>query len=113
MLCIRHHVWSTDRTEKTCLFSRLLDNWFAEMIQGQAACLKPELTLVMAHQLLQGSEGDAGRDVESSIVQRSDLIMFNCVSRMSIAVPDGQRVAACGEIERTVTQLVATHRGLL
>lgn len=57
----------------------------------------------MADQLLQGSEGDAGRDVESSIVQRSDLIMFDCVS-MAITVPDRQRVAACGETERTLSK---------
>lgn len=37
-----------------------------------------ELTLVMADQLQQGGEGVSGRDVEASIVQRTDLIMFNC-----------------------------------
>lgn len=59
-----------------------------------------ELTLVMADQLLQGAEGVSGRDVESSIVQCTDLIMFNCVTRPDITVPDGQRVAAYCKTER-------------
>lgn len=59
-----------------------------------------ELTLVMGDQLLQRAEGVAGRDVESSIVQRTDLIMFNCVTILTITVSDRQRVAACGETER-------------
>jgi len=59
----------------------------------------------MADQLLQGAKGDAGRDVESSVVQRSDFIMFNCVTRLGIKVPDRQRVAACGERETYVTML--------
>lgn len=50
----------------------------------------------MADQLLQGAKGDAGRDVESAIVQSTDLIMFNCVTRLGIMVPNRQRVAACG-----------------
>lgn len=59
-----------------------------------------KLTLVMADQLLQGAEGDAGRDVESSIVQRTDFIMFHCVTSLDIAVPDRKRVTACGRRER-------------
>lgn len=50
----------------------------------------------MADQLLQGAEGDAGRDVESPVVQRADLIMFDRVAGVGVVVPDGQRVAACG-----------------
>ena len=50
----------------------------------------------MADQLLQGAEGDTGRDVETSVVQRTNLIMFNCVTSLDIVVPDRQRVAACG-----------------
>lgn len=51
----------------------------------------------MADQLLQSAEGDARWDVESSVVQRTDLIMFNCVAGLRIAVPDRQRVASCGK----------------
>lgn len=54
----------------------------------------------MADQLLQGAKGDAGRDVEPSVVQCPNLIMFHCVTRLSVAIPDRQRVAACGERER-------------
>lgn len=54
----------------------------------------------MADQLLQGAEGVAGRDVESSVVQRTDLIMFYCVTGLDIAVPDRQRVASCSKSER-------------
>lgn len=36
------------------------------------------LTLVMVDQLLQSDEGDARRDVKASIVQGSDLVMFDC-----------------------------------
>lgn len=70
-----------------------------------------ELTLVMADQLLQGAEGVARRDVESSIVQCTDLIMFHCVTRMDIAVPDRQRVAACGK--RETKRLPCDLQGIL
>lgn len=56
---------------------------------------RSELTLVMGDHLLQGAEGDSWRDVESSVVQRSDLVMFDRVPSQGVAVPDGQRVAAC------------------
>lgn len=50
----------------------------------------------MADQLLQGAEGDSRGDVESSVVQGPNLIMFNCVPSLRVQVPDGQGVAACG-----------------
>lgn len=53
----------------------------------------------MADQLLQGGESDAGRDVESSIIQCTNLIMLHCVAGLRIIVPDRQRVAACGKGE--------------
>lgn len=49
----------------------------------------------MADQLLQGEERVAGGDVEASVVQRADLIMFDRVTRLGVEVPDGQRVTAC------------------
>ena len=55
----------------------------------------------MADQVQQGAEGDAGRDVEPSIVQHTDLIMFHCVSGPRVPVPDRQGVAACGERENS------------
>lgn len=51
----------------------------------------------MADQLLQGAKGDAGRDVEPSVIQCTDLIMLHCVTRLRVMVPDRQRVAACGK----------------
>lgn len=51
----------------------------------------------MADELLQGGEGDPGGDVEPSVVQRSDLIMFDGVAGAGVAVPDGQGVASCGK----------------
>lgn len=68
------------------------------------------LTLVMVDQLLQGAEGVAGRDVEPSVVQRTDLIMFNSVTGLSIKVPDRQGVAACSKRERNTSYHV-TRRG--
>lgn len=50
----------------------------------------------MADQLLQGAEGDSRGDVESSVVQGPNLIMFNGVPGLRVQVPDGQGVAACG-----------------
>lgn len=47
----------------------------------------------MADQVLQGAEGDARRDVEASVVQHSDLVMFDGVSGLN--VPDRQRIASC------------------
>lgn len=52
----------------------------------------------MADQLLEGGEGDPGRDVESSIVQCSDLVMFDSVSGLTVS--DGQRVASCSNTQR-------------
>lgn len=56
-----------------------------------------KLTLVMADELLQGAEGDAGWDIEASVVQSSDLVMFDVV-----IVSNGQRVAAWGEDNRNI-----------
>lgn len=53
----------------------------------------------MADQFLQGAESDAGRDVKSSIIQCTNLIMLHCVTGLRITVPDRQRVAACGKGE--------------
>lgn len=44
------------------------------------------LTLVMLDQVVQRVEGVARRDVESSLVQSPDLVMFDAVARASIAV---------------------------
>lgn len=54
----------------------------------------------MTDKLLQGAEGDARRDVKSPIVQRPDLIMFDRFPGLSVAVPNRQRVAACGKRKR-------------
>lgn len=69
-----------------------------------------ELTFVMDDQLLQGGEGVAWGDVESSVVQRADLIMFHCVTGW-ITVPDRQGVAACGKRERQQYSYHVTQRG--
>lgn len=50
----------------------------------------------MADQFLQRAEGDTRGDVEASVVQCTNLVMFHCVTSLGIEVPDRQRVAACG-----------------
>lgn len=68
------------------------------------------LTSVMADQLLQRAEGDPRRDVEPSVVQRSDLVVFDGVSGGT--VPDGQRVASCAQTYRRQLNS-SSARGLL
>lgn len=48
----------------------------------------------MGDQLLQGGEGVARRDVESSVVQRTYLVVFDRVPGLGIAIPHRQGVAA-------------------
>lgn len=55
----------------------------------------------MADQLLQGAEGDARGDVEASVIQHSDLVMFDGVS--GLTVPDRQRVASCRQTPADVS----------
>lgn len=54
----------------------------------------------MADQLQQGAEGDPRRDVEATIVQHSDLVMFDGV--YCLTVSDRQRVASCTQTQTTV-----------
>lgn len=63
--------------------------------QGGLRLFHRRLTSVMADQLLQRGEGDPRRDVESSVVQRSDLVVFDGVSGRTVS--DGQRVASCAQ----------------
>lgn len=48
------------------------------------------LTGVMADQLMQAGKGDAGGDVEATLVQVTDLVMFHHLSLVLVEVPDGQ-----------------------
>ena len=61
------------------------------------------LTLIVGHQFLQAAEGAPGRDVETPIVQRADLVMFHRVPVLGVVVSHGQRVAPCvGQRETTL-----------
>lgn len=63
------------------------------MKYSMSRSLHSVLTLVVADQILQGVEGDTWGNIETAIIQRTDLIMFHSVPCL-VAVSDRQRVAS-------------------
>lgn len=57
---------------------------------GTGEGIPPELTGVMADQLLQARKSDARGDVEAAIVQVTDLVMFHYLTLVLVEIPDRQ-----------------------